>query len=161
MKTVEFERPDGKKLKIEIIRYQPNDLTRNRTPDRHRHNFHAIFFILEGKSVQEIDFESYDLSKNQIMIIPKGSVHWEKELIDLEGYVILFKEDFFSKVQEELLNGFLQYAIALRKLLIPISGMEVETLKLYLTLLEREQEEATNQNQTFILQNLMLAFLIN
>ena len=78
MKLIEFYRPDGKKLNIEIIKYQPDDLSRNKTPDRHRHNFQSLFFILEGKSVQEINFQDYEIEANQIMLIPKGAIHWPK-----------------------------------------------------------------------------------
>jgi len=159
MKTVEFERPDGSPLKIEIIKYHPEDLSRNRTPDRHRHNFYSIFFILSGKSVQEIDFQDYEIEQNQIMLIPKGAVHWEKEMVNLSGYIILFKAEFFSNPQKELLDGLLQYAVALRKLLIPIPEGELKNLTYYFQLLFEEQKVTENQNQTFILQNLMLALL--
>ena len=159
MKIINFYRPDGKELNIEIIKYQPNDKSRNKTPDRHRHNFHSIVFILEGMSSQEIDFEDYEISANQIMLIPQGAIHWEKEIIQLSGYTILFKDDFFSNPQKQLLYGLLQYAVALRKLLIPIDQGDVENLIAYFELLMVEQDKNANQNQTFILQNLMLALL--
>ena len=159
MKVVEFKRPDGKGLNIEIIKYHAGDASRNASPDRHRHEFHSIFFIQSGQSVQEIDFEDFEISADQVMIIPKGSVHWEKEQRNLSGYVILFNEDFFSEIQSQLLNGFLQYAIALRKLLIPIEASLVDNIETYFVLLDQEQRGPENQNQTFILQNLMLALL--
>lgn len=159
MKTVEFERPDGKKLNIEIIKYQIDDADRKKQADRHRHNFFSIHFILAGQSKQEIDFEDFEIKKNQIVLIPSGSVHWEKENQDLSGYAILFKAEFFSPPQKELLNGLLQYAIALRKLLIPIEEKAVQAIIYYFELLMKEQDNDLNQNQTFILQNLMLALL--
>ncbi|MEL6252706.1 MAG: helix-turn-helix domain-containing protein [Bacteroidota bacterium] len=159
MKNVDFYRPDGKKLNIEIIKYEPDDLSRNKTPDRHRHNFHSIFFILRGKSFQEVEFQDFELTENQILLIPQGSIHWEKEIENLSGYVILFKDEFFTKLQRQLLYGLLHYASALRKLLIPLGQEDRDTIKLYFDLLMKEQEQDENQNQTFILQNLMLALL--
>lgn len=159
METVQFHRPDGKKLNIEIIKYTPKDVSRNKTPDRHRHDFHSIFFILEGKSTQEIDFQEYELTKNQVMLIPQGAIHWEKKIKGLSGYTILFKDDFFSNAQKQLLLGLLQYALALRKLLIPIKEKDLSIIKSYFELLMAEQQAEINQNQTFILQNLMLALL--
>jgi len=159
MKTVQFKRPDGKKMNIEIIKYHPNDLSRNKTPNRHRHDFHSIFLVLGGSSFQEIDFVDYELTKNQIMLIPKGAIHWEKEIKGLYGYTILFNDEFFSGPQNELLHGLLHYAIALRKLLIPLDEVETNQIELYLQLLLQEQEASENQNKTFILQNLMLALL--
>ncbi|NRB52584.1 MAG: helix-turn-helix domain-containing protein [Saprospiraceae bacterium] len=159
MKLVEFKRPDGKGLNIEIIKYQTDDRSRTTSSDRHRHEFHSIFFIQSGESIQEIDFQEFAIAANQVMIIPKGSVHWEKEQRGLSGYVILFNEDFFSEIQSQLLNGFLQYAIALRKLLIPVDSSMAGNIEAYFKLLDQEQEGPENQNQTFILQNLMLALL--
>ena len=159
MKTVQFHRPDGKKLNIEIIRYSPEDLSRNKTPDRHRHAFHSVFFIIKGESRQEIDFQDYELTQNQVMLIPKGAIHWEKEIKGLSGYTILFKDDFFSTPQQQLLYGLLQYAVALGKLLIPINKEDLAAVKLYFELLMEEQNSFENQNHTFILQNLMLALL--
>lgn len=159
MKTIVFERPDGKKLNIEIIKYDFDPHSRNTSVDRHRHDFHSIFFVLKGNSQQELDFKSYDLAANQIMIIPKGAVHWEKTYEPMAAYVILFKEAFFSDVQLLLLNSFFQYAIASGKLLIDVPSKQIENLKRYFQLLHEEQELEESQNQTFLLQNLMLALL--
>lgn len=156
---IEFQRPDGKNLNIEIIQYQSDDAQREKMHQIHRHDFHSIFFIQKGFSKQEIDFEKYEIQANQIIIIPKGSTHWEQENKAVEGYTILFTDDFFSDIQKELLNGFLQYAIALRKLLIPISDEQIQNIEYYFELLNQEQHFDKNQNQTFILQNLILALL--
>ncbi len=156
---VEFHRPDGERLNIEIIKYQAGDLSRNATPDRHRHNFHSIFFVLGGESRQEVDFQDYQLLKNQVMLIPQGAIHWEKEMKSLQGYTVLFKDDFFSIHQQQLLYGLLRYAIAQRKLLISLDEEYAEVIELYFSLLMKEQAAFENQNQTFILQNLMLALL--
>ncbi len=120
MKIVPFHRPDGKKHNIEIIKYRSGDDARDKLAERHRHDFYTILFIQQGSSRQEIDFEQFHIEQNQIVIIPKGAVHWEKKVKDLIGYVILFKDDFFSDLQRELLNSFLQCAVAARKLCIPI-----------------------------------------
>ena len=93
------------------------------------------------------------------MLIPTGSVHWEKETKNLSGYTILFTDEFFSKPQQQLLDALTQYAVALGKLLIPIEAKETEVLKTYFELLYAEQDQDWNQNHTFILQNLMLALI--
>jgi len=156
---VEFQRPDGRNLNIEIIQYQSDDFVRHKKQEIHRHNFHSIFFIQSGYSVQEIDFEHYEIHAHQMVIIPKGSTHWEQEAKNIKGYAILFTDEFFSEVQKELLNGFLQYAIALRKLILPIPSEQIKNIEYYFELLNEEQQLSHNQNQTFILQNLMLALL--
>lgn len=159
MKTVEFKRPDNRNLGLEIIRYETGDDNRNNTPHRHRHNFHSLFFILEGSSKQEVDFEDYELGPNMLMLIPKGSIHWERSVHRLSGYVILFKDDFFAEAQKVLLTGLLHYTMALGKLVIPLSDLQREDLIRFFELLNREQNSDTHQNLTFLLQNLMLALL--
>ncbi len=159
MKTVEFKRPDGKALQMEVIKYNAHEPSRNKTPDRHRHNFHSIFFIQEGISEQEVDFEAYALQANQIMLIPQDAVHWEKETHHLKGYVVLFKAEFFSFAQKVLLDGLMQYAVAMRKLLLTIPTDRRSNIEMYFELLYQEQFFEDNQNQTFILQNIFLALL--
>lgn len=156
---VNFERPDGKKLALEIIPIHPGVPSRDKIPDRHRHNFHSILYIQQGKAIQEVDFEAYTLADHQIMVIPTNAIHWEQISQIDKGYIILFLDEFFSLPQKELLNGFLQYAIALRKLLIPIPAAKIASIDLYFQLLNEEQQASDNQNQVFLLQNLMLALL--
>ena len=156
---IEFKRPDDKNLSIEIIKFQSDEVNREKIEQIHRHNFHSIFFIQSGYSQQEIDFETYEIQANQVIIIPKGATHREQVTENIEGYAILFTDDFFSVIQKELLNGFLQYAIAKRKLLIQVPIEQLKNIEYYFELLNQEQFFDNNQNQTFILQNLMLALL--
>ena len=100
MHTVPFSRPDGNKLNIEVIQYTAGALSRNRTPDRHRHAFHSLFFIESGKAVQEVDFEEYQLRANHLLFIPQGAVHWEKYGEQQKGFVVLFTDDFFTPLQK-------------------------------------------------------------
>jgi len=159
MRIIDFNRPDGKNLQIEIIKYAIEDSSRNKTLKRHRHNFHSIFFITKGKSVQEIDFEEFELAEKHLMLIPKGAVHWEKEHHNFEGFTILFTDEFFSSHQNRLLYGLLQYAVIHRKLHIPIPSISIGAIQNYFDLLSFEQSSYHNPNQIFILQNLMLSLL--
>lgn len=159
MKTVDFKRPDEKNLNIEIIKYRSHDPSRNRTPDRHRHNFHSIFLINKGTSTQEVDFDDFSLTQQDLLLIPKDSIHWERENHNIEGYTILFTDDFFSSHQNLLLYGLLRYAMIHRKLLINIPASNVLAIRHYVDLLFFEQTNHNNPNQIFILQNLMLALL--
>ena len=159
MQTILFKRPDGKKLKIEIIRLHVDALQREKIEERHRHDFHSILFIQSGGSVQEVDFNHFEVKANQVLVIPKGAVHSEAHLEGKVGYEVLFKDEFFSNAQKVLLDGFLQYAVALRKLLIEVPAKQVGHLVNYFELLYVEQQTEANQNQTFLLQNLLLALL--
>ena len=159
MESVGFKRPDGNPIQIEIIRLEAGEGSRDRHEERHRHDFHSILYIDRGQSEQEIDFEEYSIGPNQVAVIPTKSIHWEKKRTPLKGFVIVFKDEFFSLVQKELLNGFLQYAIATRKLVIPVPPAGKDNLLRYFQLLYEEQAQGNHQNQIFLLQNLMLALL--
>ncbi len=159
MKPLEFKRPEHKKLNIEIISYSTDDVFFPIGTERSRCDFHTLFFVQTGNGQLEIDFEDYTIGENQMVIIPRGTVQWAKHTDSITGYAILFNDDFFAEVQKQLLNGFLQYAIALRKLRIPIEQDQIATISYYFELLKQEQQGVQNQNQTFILQNLMLALL--
>ena len=136
MEIIKFERPDGRKLNFEIIKVLPQTKHRQVTANRHRHEFHSIFFILKGRAVQEVDFEKYEMKKNQLVFIPKGAIHCEMESNKLESYILLFKDDFLAKPMMEMIDGFVKHAIYQRKLVLNLS-----------------------QNFIFILQNLLLVWI--
>jgi len=159
MRLVKFQRPDGQKLNLEVLRYQPGDRLKGGNSERHRHDFHSILFIRSGYSLQELDFEDYQLGPNQVLIIPAGTTHLEKEVRAFSAYVILVKDDFFSKMQKPLLNGFVQFALVMRKLLIHIEPQLLPNIEHYFQLLDLEQNFPANQNRTFILQNVLLALI--
>lgn len=159
MSLVKFKRPDGQNLNIEVLRYAPGDQQRITSRERHRHDFHSISFIQSGYSLQELDFEDYELGPDQILIIPAGTTHLEKEVRNYSAYVILVKDDFFSQAQLRLLNGFIVYAKLMRKLLIPIEASQLANMTSYFDLLFTEQNDTVQQNRTFILQNILLALV--
>ncbi len=131
-----------------------------RTPHAHsRHPFHLIVHQTAGTSRHEVDFTAYTVAKNEFIVIPQGSTHRLTDTSEAAGTVVLFPESFFSDVQKQLLYGFMQYAIAARKLHLPVPDESRRIIATYLDLLTHELAGTQNQNQTFILQNLMLAFL--
>lgn len=159
MKLIKFDRPDGRQLNFEIIKVKPQDVTRNVTPDRHRHEFYSIFFVLSGISTQEIDFKRYDIHKNQILFIPKGSIHWEIETKNLESYILLFKDDFFAKPMMNMINGFVKYAIFQRKIVLNLSETQTKEFLKLAEVIEQEHNQEDHQNLIFILQNLVLVWV--
>ena len=159
METVSFKRPDGKTLNIEIIKYTNEGEMRGYGTGLHRHDFHSILYVQGGETVQEVDFLEYKLRANQLLVIPKGCIHCEKTIQGIQGYVVLFKDDFFSNIQKELLNGLLHYVMSTENFMLEIDLQNQAMLQNYFELLFYEQAESDNHNQTFILQNLMLALL--
>jgi AraC family transcriptional activator of pobA len=159
MKIVKFNRPDGRQINFEIIKVLPQNVSRNVTPDRHRHEFYSIFFVLNGISTQEIDFDKYDIHKNQIVFIPKGSIHWEIESKNLESYILLFKDEFLPKPMMDMINGFIKYAIFQRKLVLDLSEIQTQEFIKIAEVIKQEHNQSDHQNLIFILQNLLLVWL--
>jgi len=157
LENISFRRPDAKHLKIEILRY--STFNKRHTRSRHRHQFHSIFLITEGRSYQEIDFKDYVLEANQLIWIPQGAGHWEKRTEHLDGFIIQVTDDFFSPRQQAFIKGFMLHATILGKLIIKLTIQQKREFMLMFELLLQEQTSQEQKNQTFILQNLMLALL--
>ena len=64
----------------------------------HKHNFYEILWITKGKSKQNIDFKEYKISKNTLFFISPGQLHLFEQWENIEGYVILFTEQFFLQI---------------------------------------------------------------
>jgi AraC family transcriptional regulator, transcriptional activator of pobA len=159
MKYIKFQRPDNRNLNFEIIKVKPQNINRNTTPDRHRHEFYSIFFVLDGTSTQEIDFEKYNITRRQIVFIPKGAIHWEIESRNLECYIMLFKDDFLAKPMMNMINSFVKYVIFQRKLILNLSEAEHQEFLKLAEVIEQEHAKENHQNLIFILQNLLLVWI--
>lgn len=61
----------------------------------HRHEFYAIQYVTGGKGKQIIDFSPYDLSPDTLYFISPGQVHFGQYTQPMEGYVLVFMDDFF------------------------------------------------------------------
>lgn len=63
----------------------------------HRHSFYHIVLFTEGGGTHTIDFEQFDVQTGQIYFMIPGQVHsWSFEG-NINGYVINFSEQFFSR----------------------------------------------------------------
>jgi AraC family transcriptional regulator, transcriptional activator of pobA len=60
----------------------------------HRHEFYAIQYVTGGKGNHIIDFSPYPLSPDTLYFISPGQVHFGQFTEPLEGYVIVFLEEF-------------------------------------------------------------------
>jgi AraC family transcriptional regulator, transcriptional activator of pobA len=60
----------------------------------HRHEFYAIQYVTGGKGNHIIDFSPYALSPDTLYFISPGQVHFGQFTRPLEGYAIVFLEEF-------------------------------------------------------------------
>ncbi|WP_428070285.1 AraC family transcriptional regulator [Chryseobacterium gambrini] len=64
----------------------------------HKHNFYEILWITKGKSNQNIDFKPFSISADTLFFISPGQLHLFEEWENIEGFVILFTEQFFLQI---------------------------------------------------------------
>lgn len=160
MKIIDFSKPRAKSFLVRQFKVPNLDIGLSSTSDnRNRLDFHALIFLDQGEVQFELDFTFYTLAAGQLLVMPEACVYQEVYCGPCSGTVIFFHDDFFSDLQKQLLWGFLRYATTARYLQLTIPSNQLVHLNTYIRLLDIEQHEHQNQNQTFILQNLMLAFL--
>lgn len=94
-------RKEFEKVGFEII--QINNFFNERLDEGsfvpHRIKFFIILFITEGIGIHHIDFESYNYQKGSVLFIGENQIHEWSELKDINGYLLLFTEQFLFNNQ--------------------------------------------------------------
>jgi AraC family transcriptional regulator, transcriptional activator of pobA len=77
----------------------------------HRVTFYNIIYIVKGTGVHSIDFHSYPFTEKCLIFISKGQVHSFDMKSDIEGFVILFTDEFLSKnlIHSDILSFYRLY----------------------------------------------------
>ena len=127
--------------------------------DLHKHTFYEILWIKKGKTKQFIDYQEYEIADNTLFFISQGQLHSFEAWQGLEGYTIMFTEDFFllNHQNKDLLFelSFLDNLYANPFLdLSPADVAEIEPI-IALLVLENEREDRSN----LILQSLLHVLL--
>ncbi|MFC6089080.1 AraC family transcriptional regulator [Saccharothrix sp. BKS2] len=60
----------------------------------HRHTFHEIVYVTGGTGAHVVDLARWELAPPHLCVITPGQVHHWADTRDLEGFVVLFTEDF-------------------------------------------------------------------
>nr|WP_246018668.1 AraC family transcriptional regulator [Saccharothrix australiensis] len=60
----------------------------------HRHTFHEIVYVTGGTGTHVVDLARWELSPPHLCVIAPGQVHHWVDTRDLEGFVVLFTDDF-------------------------------------------------------------------
>jgi AraC-like DNA-binding protein len=82
------------------------DLNGGKADDPHRHDFYTVLLIEKGKGQHLVDFNTYDVAKQQVYFIHPGQVHQLAEDERSYGYSILFSTDFL--IQNSIPIAFIQ-----------------------------------------------------
>ena len=60
----------------------------------HRHNYYTVLVINQAKGLHKIDFNTYELSKQQIFFVAPGQVHQVMESEKSSGFAMTFSNQF-------------------------------------------------------------------
>lgn len=67
----------------------------------YRTSNYILIYITKGKGIHEVDYVSYPLKANEVMLITRNRMHAFKEYESLEGYMISFTEGFLCEMFSE------------------------------------------------------------
>lgn len=94
---------------IEILRLQDIENRRDddlgHSPERaHQIAFYKLVFYTSGETEHLVDFVWYKVQKNTLIYLSKGQVNSFKFKEGVQGYVILFTEDYFKRQLNSMPN---------------------------------------------------------
>ncbi|MDO5971412.1 helix-turn-helix domain-containing protein [Flavivirga aquimarina] len=125
----------------------------------HSHSYYQIIWFFNEGGKHIVDFKTYDIKKNNIFFISKGSIHAFDNNLDVEGWLIHFNESFFMHNDVDM---FLKYNI-FSSLESPCHVIEQETIEIassYIKLMENEMERKQLFGYEDIIRFSLKSFLI-
>jgi AraC family transcriptional regulator, transcriptional activator of pobA len=150
-----FNRPDGKKLEFELVEISNSNLP-NTPTKHHRHNFFEILIVEKNSATHIVDFKTYTVSEDEILIIPKNSVHNTTENDKYEGKWLLFTDTFFNQEQSKTLNLLSIFNPIIDNKLLKCN-LNIEINK-YIDILNIEYSK--KEIEFLVLQNLLFTLLL-
>lgn len=131
--------------------------------DENRHiphiiNFNAILFVTTGEGKHEIDFQTYNYGKNNVIFVNKGQEHRWIDYQNTEGYILLFTQNFYQ--ENQIIFNDINYSYPFNSYIYePIVSIKEEQTKSFYSLVEYISEEYRIATKSEILQYLLRIFL--
>lgn len=114
----------------------------------HRHVFHELIWIKKGPDYHTVDYEDYQIDDNQILFIPKDSIHNYKPNPNAKGWKLIFAENFFTSNQFRIIKDFMVFIPCRGKMVVKLNDDQSETINSFFTLLQLMT--SVRQKQTLI-----------
>ncbi len=149
---------------FEIIKldYFFNERSSIEVVNPHKINFYIILFITEGEGKHSIDFKTYNYSKGSILFVEKNQVHAWKQSKNIDGFLILFTEEYLYNNQIKFQDISYTYPYN-NSLYQPIINLSKQNYKTFYSLISYLFQEYYLQNTPVkqeILQNLLRTTLL-
>lgn len=95
VKTYQKVNSEKENVSFWISKLEDIYIKRNGQADEpHRHNYFTVLVVNKAKGLHKIDFNTYDLSHQQIFFVAPGQVHQVIEAEKSFGYVMTFSNQF-------------------------------------------------------------------
>ena len=90
-------------LQIEVVSLQNlTNAKKELLVNPHRTNFYQIFLFENCQPTHLVDFEPIKIEPYSLLFINKDRVHQFDQLLNYDGKLIVFTEDFFCKTETEI-----------------------------------------------------------
>ena len=106
--------------------------------DSHYHNAYEIYYLVSGTRRYLVNHTIYDIKKDDMILIPKGTIHRTTSLQKHTHtrFLINFSDEFVSSICNEMGKGAIEKVFEVTKISVPESRREY-----VLGLFERMKEE--------------------
>jgi AraC-like DNA-binding protein/quercetin dioxygenase-like cupin family protein len=95
VKTYQKVYPENENVSFRISKMEDIYTERNGKADEpHRHNYYTVLVVNKAKGLHKIDFNTYELSNQQIFFVAPGQVHQVIESEKSVGFVMVFSNQF-------------------------------------------------------------------
>ena len=80
-----------------INRLEAMPILPSRIKSPHKHQFYEVLLIKEGNTIQNVDYQEFNIQSATLFFISQGQLHlWGKtDRSNIRGYRLMFTEDFF------------------------------------------------------------------
>ncbi|GAB4039210.1 helix-turn-helix domain-containing protein [Spirosoma jeollabukense] len=118
----------------------------------HRHDHYTCFFLEEGTTDLNIDFQPVTINKTSLLVSYPGQIHQVSSAHQCRGWILLFD----AKLIDETARGLLEQSLSIVTL-VAINEVENEWFRTILTLLD----QVLNERKMVIFYHQLVQALLN
>lgn len=129
----------------------------------HRLNFYAIIFVTDGPpGTHYIDFDTYKYQRGNFIFIAKEQLHAFSSLQNNDGYLVLFTENFLTKIVVHEDTIFLQqlFNYQLYHPVVPLTTEQFGEFKTIIDMARLERERGSDSASERILRSYLILLLL-
>jgi len=161
IKKLKFNRDTDHQIEV-VSLYTLTTVNKEILVTPHRTNFYHIFLFENCQPTHFVDFEKINIQPYSILFIDKDRVHQFDQLLNYDGSLLIFTEDFFCTHEND--TKFLRSSILFNDLTNnPIINLNKKDFEKFITICNNITEELSlivDSSKHLILKNLLQNFLL-